>query len=206
MMGTALFQNTALLFCESSKQLSLPGMPQPNFKIGDKVGEKEYRGKYLGTIVGFVKSDENGEMLVKIKAVKSIAEFAGYSAPLSFETEEDSYRVCNEEPKGKYMYLFVPPSDLLCADKQSVAVQEMAEILYPDRYHRRYEIKPSPDDGFSQRRNPICWHEKCTQKSAGVGIINVWGTVLPVVMCHEHSHLHGMLFESNPFKRIRKDT
>ncbi len=203
MTRETLFQDTAILFGNTPKQLDFPNIPQPYFQIGDTVREKERQGKYLGTIVGFVEDDKPGKLLIKIKSAKSIAETAGYRLPLYIDDDHPS--VCNDRPMGKYLYLFLPLSELLHADKQSVAIEEMAEVVYPDLYHHLYKMRPSPDDSFSQKRNPICWYEGCTKPSVGIGIINVWGTVMPVVMCHEHSHLHGMLFESNPFKRITKE-
>ena len=57
-----------------------------------------------------------------------------------------------------------------------------------------------PQGVFTIKTCPTCWHENCNAKSVGVGVVNFWGSVYPVVMCEEHTRVHGNLLEYDPFR------
>lgn len=46
---------------------------------------------------------------------------------------------------------------------------------------------------------PTCWHEKCNDPAVGVGFINIWGSISPVVMCEKHTDWNGCGCDTNPF-------
>lgn len=85
-------------------------------------------------------------------------------------------------------------------ETEGFSLIQTAHACYGASFHSIYDIEREYFDEYKIRRLS-CQHEGCSQQAIGVGIINVWGTVIPVAMCLEHSYYHGYGFESNEFNQ-----
>ncbi len=193
MHASRSFQNTALILYEPQPfQTILPGMEHAGFKVSDLVTDTDHPNEVLGKVVGFDK--EGGVMLVKIKASKKQAELWGY-----FFSEAYPHWRCEDDKT--YAFMWLPPEELVIS-AMGYSVSALADILYPHSHHSF--LQPKELKFLSEEMQPVCWHKGCMEKSVGVGLINCWGSVYPVVMCQEHTRWHGTLCDSDPFTEREK--
>ncbi len=166
-----------VLFYRNQEQSILEGIEPPYLKVWDHVSLRESRNEgALGTIIKF------NQDTVALQCPTSKASDEGYSVSLL------------EEPNPGFVKLEVAVQDLRLSPGYSLEV--LAKLVYRHLYHTVYL---PPREVFTKEFCPTCWHEKCEAKSIGAGIINFWGSVYPVVMCEEHSLIHGHLTEYDPF-------
>lgn len=179
-MSRIAFEEVSFVFWgPQPEQFALPVMTVPEIKVGAFAKEEsDESDDALGRIVGF----EDG--LVKILSPRNKANRSGF---FFYEKETDDV----------FVDLFLPVDEV--APSQGYSIETLSGILYKRcPPHTFYNM---PRKLFTKDLCPKCWDEKCSEDSIGVGLINYWGSVMPVVMCAEHSRLNRALCEYSPFNK-----
>lgn len=179
-MSRIVFEEVSFVFWgPQSTQLTLPEMVAPGIKVGDFIKEADDTGNdALGRVAGFEYN------LIKILSPRSKARRSGF-----FFRENTADDV--------FVDLFLPVDEI--ALSQGYSIETLSGILYKRcPPHTFYNM---PRELFTKDLCPKCWDEQCNNDSVGVGLINYWGSVMPVVMCAEHSKCNGMLCEYSPFNK-----
>lgn len=176
-MNIERFRETAYAYwSKTPAQLALPNIEAGEFTVGEFLRKKtqdfdDALGKMVGT--------EDG--LVKILSPIEKAQDEGFWVDPSTRGLEQ-------------VEVLVPQEEL--APSSGYSIETLTRILYKHHCHSIYNL---PRQLFTQDLCPKCWHEDCNKQSVGVGLINVWGSVMPVVMCADHALEHGHLMESSSY-------
>lgn len=164
------------------EQFQLPRIQKPKIKIGDFVREKsDCHNDALGRFVGLEGS------LIKILSP-------------THKASQSGFLLFSEDREKLFTDILLPLEEVTIS--QGYSIETLCSILYQNSPpHRFYNL---PRGIYTKELCPTCWNEGCNKDSVGVGLINYCGTVMPVVMCIEHSAIHGMLCESFTFNNQGK--